>query len=242
MRQILPLILSLCLPAAQAGMSISEPVPADYRAQLSKLTDLLTVEAEGGFRALQNKSLSPALLGGAIILTNPRPDWIEQSRELRLGLAQQGWDLMTAQPSSDANQTLKRAQALIDAHRTAGNKRILIVALENQAGVAIELAKEAKDLRLLLFNASENSTALEEIKRQIETLGKALTIELYSKGGTPSEGEKRHLYARKLNLATYRGRALIGPPLPSGSLNHTATKRILGAIKTLIIEFEQQKT
>ena len=101
MRLTLTFLLSLWLPLSFAGMSSSVPKPVDYFAQLSSLTELISVDAEGGFGALQNRTLSPELQGGVVILTNFRPDWITYTRALRLGLANQGWDLMTPEPSED---------------------------------------------------------------------------------------------------------------------------------------------
>ena len=242
MYRILPLLLCLWTPALIAGISTSAPEPLDYRAQLSEFTDLLTVESSGGFRALQNQTLSPALLGGAVLLTDQRPDWIETTRNLRLGLARQGWDTMTPEPSNDTEQVRSRAQALIDNLREAGNRRILVIALENQAANAMELVKEAGDLRLVMYNASSDTRLTEDLNTQIETLGRALTIELYTRSPEPSEASRRHILAKKNNLATYRARPLLGPPAMPGDLNPAHTKRILGAIKTLIIEFEQQKS
>ena len=242
MRRILTLLLCCWIPPLMAGISSSAPAPLDYRAQLSEFTDLISVESDGGFRALQNQTLSPTLLGGAVVLTDHRPNWIEKTRTLRLGLARQGWDSMTPEPSSSAEQTISRAQAMIDSLREAGNKRILVIALESQAANAIELVKEAGDLRLIMYNASSNTRVTEDLTTQIETLGRALTIELYTRSPEPSEASRRHLIARKSKLATYRARSLLGPPTMPGDLNHATTKRILGAIKTLIIEFEQQNS
>lgn len=239
---ILTLLPPLWFSPALAAVSTSSPAPTDFRAQLSPFTDLITVEADGSFRALQNQTLSPILLGGAILLTDPQPNWIERTRTLRHGLAQQGWDLMTAEPSADPEQVRARAQALIDAQRTAGNKRIVVIALERQAASAIELVKEASDLRLVMYNASSGTAATEALNTQIEILRKTLTIELYTRSITPTEASRRHQIAQKTKLATYRARQLSGPPPTTAQLTPTETKRILGAIKTLIIEFEQQKS
>jgi len=237
------LLLSLVLTPALAAVSISAPEPAQFRGQLDDFTELVTVEAEGAsFRALKNSSLAPALLGGVVLLGDPLPGWIEQSQHLRSGLALQGWDLLSAEPSPDAATTLTRAKALIDSLRQAGNKRILIVATGAQATNAIELVKEARDLRLVMFNASSDNSASAELEAQMESLGRALTIELYTRTPTPSEASRRHIIAQKQRLATYRARALIGPPPTNSDINQATTRRILGAIKTLIIEFEQQKS
>jgi len=242
MRFTLTFLLSLWLPLSFAGMSSSAPKPVDYFAQLSSLTELISVDAEGGFSALQNRTLSPELLGGVVILTDFRPDWITYTRALRLGLADQGWDLMTPEPSEDHELSLKRGQAMIDAHRTAGKERILLIALEDQANNAIELARDAPDLRLLIYKANGQSSNLEAIKNQVDRLGKAPTVELYSGHEINSEGAKRNKAASGLRLANYHGRAFFGPSQPNAALTTAETKRILGAIKTLIIEQEPQKS
>ena len=170
------------------------------------------------------------------------PGWIEQSAALRAGLARQGWDLMSAEPSLDSETNKARAQALIDSLRNAGNKRVLVIATGMQAANAIELVREARDLRLVMYNASSETSASEDLEAQMESLGRALTIELYTRSPMPSEASRRHILAKKQRLATYRARPLIGPPLAASEINAATTKRILGAIKTLIIEFEQQKS
>lgn len=243
MRTLILFLLSLALTPAFAAVSVSAPEPAQYRGQLDEFTELLTVEAEGeSFRALQNRSLAPALLGGVVLLGDANPGWIGQSQTLRTGLARQGWDLLSGEPSADAAQNQARAKSLIESLRQAGNKRILIVATGAQAANAIELVKEARDLRLVMFNASSETSASTDLEAQMESLGRALTIELYTRSPIPSEASRRHIIAQKQRLATYRARALIGPPLTTNDLNPATTKRILGAIKTLIIEFEQQKS
>jgi len=243
MRTVLFLILSLLLTPVHASVSTSAPTATDFSGQLDEFTDLLTVDAEGGsFRALRNSSLAPELLGGAVLLGDTLPGWITQTAALRTGLAGQGWDLLSAEPAEEAEVTRRRAQALIDSLREAGNRRILVIATGSQAANAIELVKESRDLRLVMFNASSNTQASEDIAAQIESLGRALTIELYTRSPIPSEASRRHIIAKKQRLATYRARPLIGPPLPTTEISKATTKRILGAIKTLIVEFEQQKS
>jgi|GEM_PF-1454584 len=234
------LMLVNAVAPAYAAISTSSNEASAFRGQLDRSTELLTIE--GGttsFLALQNRTLSADLLGGAVLLTNANSDWIDRTRELRTGLAIQGWDLMMAEPSFDNAENRLRAQLLIDRLREQGNGRILLIATGLQAANAITLASTAPDIRLVLFNASSETLALSDLEAQMQTLGAAPTIELYTRDTQLSEAAQRHKIAQQMEIETYSARQLFGPLMSTSTLNRATSKQILGAIKTLIIESEQ---
>lgn len=240
---MLALMVLLIASSSLAAISTSMADPSDYRGQLDLSTELLTID-DGAtpFMALQNRTMSPDRLGGVVLLTDANNNWIEPSQLLRLGLANQGWELMMAQPSADKAESLTRAQLIIDRLREQGNARIVLIATGAQAANAIELASAAGDLRLVLFNASSNTRALSDLETQMETLGAARTIDIYSRTTQTSEAAQRHKIAQQMGLKNYSARAFFAAPITTGQLNRANSKQILGAIKTLIIESEQNAT
>lgn len=237
---LIVMMLIKAVAPTHAAISTSSSAASALRGQLDRSTELLTIEGEGtSFLALQNRTLAADLLGGAVLLTNANNDWIDRTLELRTGLASQGWDLMMAEPSFENADNRLRAQLLIDRLREQGNGRILLIATGAQAANAITLASTAADIRLVLFNASSETLALSDLEAQMQTLGAAPTIELYTRDTQLSEAAQRHKIAQQMEIETYSARQLFGPLMSSSILNRATSKQILGAIKTLIIKSEQ---